>query len=62
MNNRLHFNPPTPRESLACVIALAVWLGVTAMFIGFRPEHIFMALLIAGLFFGSAPRGRWWWL
>ena len=58
MNNRLHFNPPTPRESLACVIALAVWLGVTAMFIGFRPEHIFMALLIAGLFFGSAPSRR----
>ena len=56
--NRLHYTPPTLRESLAYIIALAVWLGVTAAFIGFRPEHIFLALLIAGLFFGSGNTRR----
>lgn len=33
--------------------ALAVWLAVTALFIGFRPEHAFMAVLIVALFFVS---------
>lgn len=42
---------PTKKESLIIVCALAVWLAVTAMCVGFRPEHIWMALLIAALFF-----------
>lgn len=41
------------KEALACVMALAIWLSITILFIGFRPEHVFLALLIAGLFFAS---------
>ena len=48
----------TLRESLLCVGALAVWLVVTALFIGFRPEHTFMALLILALFFSSGVTRR----
>lgn len=39
------------------VAALAVWLSVTALCVGFRPEHLYLALLIAVLFFaGGATR------
>lgn len=48
---------PKPEEAVACIAALAVWLIVTALFIGFRPEHIFLALLIGILFF-LAPASR----
>lgn len=42
---------PTPKESLTVIAALAIWLGVTALCVGFRPEHLWMALLLALLFF-----------
>lgn len=51
------FGLPSLREAVLCIAALAVWLIVTALFIGFRPEHIFLALLIGGLFF-MAPASR----
>lgn len=40
------------------VCGLAFWLAVTAMCVGIRPEHPFMALLIAGLFFASGATRR----
>ena len=43
----------TSREVWSCLIALAVWLLVTTLFVGFRPEHLVMGILIAGLFFAS---------
>lgn len=43
------------RESLLCIAAMAIWLAVTALFIGFRPEHIVLAVLICTLFFASSP-------
>lgn len=46
-------NCPKRAEALICVAALAVWLGVTAMYIGFRGEHVVMAVLIALLFFAN---------
>lgn len=49
---------PTRREMLVCVIALAVWLAVTALFVGLRPEHPFLALLIAALFFACGTTRR----
>lgn len=49
---------PTRKESLTTVCALAVWLAVTAMCVGFRPEHIWMALLIAALFFACGTTRR----
>lgn len=42
---------PSFSEALWCLISLAVWLTVTVLFIGFRPEHIFLAVLIGGLYF-----------
>ena len=42
---------PPVREAVICVGGLALWLLITALFIGFRPEHILLALLVAGLFF-----------
>ena len=48
---------PTKSQTLWCIAALAIWLAVTALFIGFRPEHLVLAVLIAALFFaGPAPR------
>ena len=49
---------PALRDTLRCAAALAVWLVVTVLFVGFRPEHIFLALLIFGLFFVSVPSRR----
>lgn len=49
MTNRITL--PTPRETLIVITVLAVWLAVTAMCVGFRPEHLWLALLLAGLFF-----------
>lgn len=40
------------------VIALAVWLIVTALCVGFRPEHLWLALLIAALFFATPATRR----
>ena len=49
---------PLLNESLWCAGALALWLVVTALFIGFRPEHIVMAVLIFALFFVCGPTRR----
>lgn len=49
---------PTKLESGVCVAALLVWLGVTAVGVGFRPEHPAMALLIFALFFITGPTRR----
>ena len=41
---------PTRKENIALFASLAIWLSVTAIFVGFRPEHFWLALLIAALF------------
>lgn len=41
---------PSRREGLIMGVCLTVWLIVTATFLSMRPEHWFLALLIAGLF------------
>lgn len=51
-------NRPTPRESIVVVAALAIWLAVTALCVGLRPEHLGMAILIAALLFATAPSRR----
>lgn len=48
----------TMRESLIFIMALLLWLTVTALFIGFRPEHVVMAVAIAALFFAAPPTRR----
>lgn len=42
---------PSDRETISIIVALAIWLAVTALCVGFRPEHLWLALLIAALFF-----------
>ncbi len=42
---------PSVRESVIMLVALVIWLAVTAVCVGFRPEHSYLALLIAVLFF-----------
>lgn len=49
---------PTLSESLWCAGALVLWLSVTALCIGFRPEHTVMAVLIFALFFFNATTRR----
>lgn len=41
---------PSRQEYFILGLSLLLWLGVTALFIGFRPEHIGMAILITLLF------------
>lgn len=48
----------TASETWSCLIALGVWLLVTSLFIGFRPEHAVMGVLIAALFFISPVTRR----
>ncbi|MDE6271596.1 MAG: phosphatase PAP2 family protein [Muribaculaceae bacterium] len=51
------YQSPKFRESLWCVVGLGLWLTVTSLFIGFRPEHVVMALVISSLFF-ALPASR----
>ncbi len=47
------FKLPTSKESITLAGALALWLAVTSVFVGFRPEHLWLALLIAALFLAT---------
>lgn len=49
---------PSRKESVVFVVCLALWLLVTVAFIGFRPEHTLLALLVAALFFASPASRR----
>ncbi len=49
---------PAFREGLIMAVALTLWLVVTAMFVGFRPEHLYLAVLIAVLFFVTGVTRR----
>ncbi len=51
------YQAPTLKETLWCVVGLLLWLTITILFIGFRPEHLFLALLIAALYF-AVPSTR----
>lgn len=41
---------PSVRECVVLLVSLVLWLSVTILFVGFRPEHILLALLVAGMF------------
>jgi hypothetical protein len=42
---------PTPKESILAIAILSAFLVLTAIFVGLRPEHIFLTVLICLLFF-----------
>lgn len=46
------------KETSTAICALVIWLAVTAVCVGLRPEHIFLGLLIAALFFASGTTRR----
>lgn len=49
---------PDVGEAVICIAALLVWLGVTAVYIGFRSEHLVLAAVIAALFFANSSTRR----
>lgn len=54
----MKYNAPEIKETLWCLVGLALWLTVTVLFIGFRPEHLILALVIAGLYFAMPSTRR----
>ena len=51
-------NLPSRRESMIIVPAVLVWLLVTCIFVGFRPEHIYIAVALTLLLFVTATTRR----
>lgn len=49
---------PSLRESVTMVVCLTLWLSVTTMCIGIRPEHALLAFLIASMFFLNGATRR----
>lgn len=49
---------PSAREGWTMVLCLGAWLAVTALCIGFRPEHVVLAVLIAALFLANGATRR----
>lgn len=44
------FKLPPTREIIILVVCLELWLAITATFVGFRPEHPLLAILVTALF------------
>ena len=49
---------PTRRETRIIVPVLLLWLIVTCLCVGFRPEHIYIAVALAALLFVTATTRR----
>ncbi|MDE6812030.1 MAG: inositol phosphorylceramide synthase, partial [Muribaculaceae bacterium] len=54
----MKYQGPDFREALWCVAGLGIWLAVTILFIGFRPEHLVLALVIGVLYFALPATRR----
>lgn len=51
---RYRYTPPSRKETTVLLIAVAVSLTFTGIFIGLRPEHIFLWSLYCALFFATS--------
>ncbi|MDE6394630.1 MAG: phosphatase PAP2 family protein [Duncaniella sp.] len=49
---------PTKRESVIFIACLAIWFSVTALFVGFRTEHLYIAIFLATMLFASGTTRR----
>lgn len=49
---------PSPREGVVIALSLCVWLAVTALFVGFRPEHLYIALFLGAMLFATSVTRR----
>lgn len=47
------FGLPSRKEMYVLALCLLLWLVITAVFVGFRPEHPVLAILIATMFLAS---------
>lgn len=54
----MKYQAPAFREALYCLFALAIWLTITVLFVGFRPEHVLIAIVVAVLFFALPATRR----
>lgn len=54
----MKYQGPGRKDTLICLSVLVAWVIVTAVFVGFRPEHPVMALLVAALFFTAGATRR----
>lgn len=50
--------PPSRRETAIIIPVVLVWLLVTSLCVGFRPEHIYLAVIITLLLFVTATTRR----
>lgn len=53
-----YFMLPGKRESAIITVSLITWLAVTALCVGFRPEHLYIFILLALTLFASGPSRR----
>lgn len=51
-------NFPKGKESIWCAFLICFWIGITVLFVGLRPEHLFLAVLFFVLFYFTAPTRR----
>lgn len=49
---------PSRRESAVIAVCLLLWLAVTALFVGFRPEHLYIAIFLGAMLFATATTRR----
>lgn len=49
---------PSTRETLIIILSVVVWLLVTALCVGFRPEHLYLAVILTLLLFVTATTRR----
>ncbi|MDE6377569.1 MAG: phosphatase PAP2 family protein [Duncaniella sp.] len=49
---------PPLREAVTITVCLAVWLAVTAIFVGFRTEHLYIAVFLAAMLFATGYTRR----
>lgn len=54
----MNLSLPKSKEIFWCIALLFIWILVTVFFIGFRPEHLLLAVLLMALFFATAPSRR----
>ncbi|MDR0940130.1 MAG: phosphatase PAP2 family protein [Mediterranea sp.] len=50
-----NYKRPSERESWTALFAIVLFLVLTGLFIGLRPEHLLMAALYLAMFFGGLP-------
>jgi hypothetical protein len=48
---RFKFAFPTPKESITAIVVLFLFIALTTVFVGFRPEHLLLIVFFCSFFF-----------